>query len=452
MSNRHPRERVLALLRLYGWNATSFQVLQPIYHYWFDPAGDACVAYVDTGGAWVAAGAPIASQERLAAVAEGFHAAARAAGRRVCFFATEARFHEHVPMASLSIGEQPVWDPANWDAVVRGSRSLREQLRRARARGVTVREVPAAELENPRNPVSWAVAQLKRRWLLFRRMAPMGFLVKLHPDDFARERHAFLAEVGGKVVGFLSVVPVYARDGWFLQDLLRTADAPNGTSESLVDAAMRAAADRGRRYVTLGLAPLSGPVRPWLRLARTCGRPLFDFEGLRAFKAKFRPDAWVPLLLSYPTPRGGLLAVYDALRAFAQGSLLRFGVATLLRRPRLLVHALAVLLVPWTVLLALPATARWFPSVQVQWAWVLFDVGLTVGLFSLVRRWRDSLATALGVLTAADACLTFAQAVTYNVPLAQGLLDGAIITLAVLAPAAASGLLFASRDLSLPGR
>ncbi|WP_426755418.1 phosphatidylglycerol lysyltransferase domain-containing protein [Myxococcus sp. Y35] len=447
-----PRERVLALLRLYGWNATSFQVLQPGFHYWFDPAGDACVAYVDTGGAWVAAGAPITSPARLAAVTEGFHAAARAAGRRVCFFATEPRFLEHVPMASLSIGEQPVWDPARWDEVLRGSRSLREQLRRARARGVKVREVPAEELADARNPTRKAVERLKARWLASRRMAPMGFLVQLRPHAFASERYAFVAEVEGEVVGFLSVSPVYARDGWFLQDLLRDPEAPNGTAESLVDLAMRSAAAGGRRYVTLGLAPLAGPVRPWLRLARACGRPLFDFEGLRAFKAKFRPDAWVPIHLSYPTPRGGLAAVYDALRAFAQGSLLRFGIATLLRRPRLLVHALAVLLVPWTALLALPATARWFPSVAVQWAWVLFDVGLTVGLFSLVRRWRDSLATVLGGLTAADACLTFAQAVTYNVPLARAPLDWAIIAVAVLAPATASGLLFVSRDLSLPGR
>jgi len=447
-----PRERVLALLRLYGWNATSFQVLQPGFDYWFDPAGDACVAYVDTGRAWVAAGAPIAPPERLSAVAEGFHAAARAEGRRVCFFATEPRFLAHAPMASLPIGEQPVWDPARWEEVLRGSRSLREQLRRARARGVTVREAPTAELEDARHPSRKGVERLKARWLASRRMAPMGFLVQLGPHAFASERHAFVAEVNGEVVGFLSVSPVYARDGWFLQDLLRDPEAPNGTAETLVDLAMRTAAAGGRRYVTLGLAPLAGPVRPWLRLARACGRPLFDFEGLRAFKAKFRPDAWVPIHLSYPARRGGLAAVYDALRAFAQGSLLRFGIATLLRRPRLLVHALAALLVPWTALLALPATARWFPSVQAQWAWVLFDVGLTAGLFSLVHRWRDSLATALGGLTAADACLTFAQAVTYNVPLARSALDWALIAVAVVAPATASGLLFISRDLRLPGR
>ncbi|WP_164017641.1 DUF2156 domain-containing protein [Pyxidicoccus trucidator] len=446
------RARVLALLRRYGWNATSFQVLQPGFRYWFDAAGDACVAYVDTGGAWVAAGAPITSAERIPAVVAGFQSAARAAGRRVCFFATEPRFTELVPMESLPVGEQPVWDPSHWEDVVRGSRSLREQLRRARSRGVAVREVPAAVLEDPAHPTRRALDGLKSRWLASRRMAPMGFLVQLRPYAFARERRAFAAEVDGTVVGFLAVSPVYAREGWFLQDLLRDPRAPNGTAEALVDAAMRAAAAEGRRYVTLGLAPLSGPVRPWLRLARACGRPLFDFEGLRAFKAKFRPDAWVPIHVAYPQQNGGLAAVYDALRAFARGSLVRFGVATVLRRPRLLVHALAVLLVPWTALLALPATRDWFPSVQVQWGWVLFDVGLCVGLFSLVRRWRDGLAALLGSLTAADACLTFVQAVTYNGARAQGWLDWAVITAAVLAPAAASGLLFLSRDVHLSGQ
>ncbi|MBZ4396474.1 DUF2156 domain-containing protein [Myxococcus sp. AS-1-15] len=446
------RERALELLRRFGWNATSFQVLMPGFRYWFDPAGDAFVAYVDTGGAWVAAGAPIASEASLARAAEGFRAAARREGRRVCFFATEPRFTEAVPMESLSIGEQPVWEPSRWDTVVRGSKSLREQLRRARAHGVAVRELPSQALEDAEHPSRQALERLKKRWLASRRMAPMGFLVQLRPDSFARERRAFVAESKGELMGFLLVSPVYARDGWFLQDLVRDPESPNGTAEALVDAAMRTAAAEDRRYVTLGLAPLSGPVRPWLRLARACGRPLFDFEGLRTFKAKFRPDSWVPLHLSYPEPRGGVLAVYDALRAFARGSLVRFGVATLLRRPRLLVHALAVLLVPWTALLALPTTTRWFPSLRVQWSWVLFDVALAAGLFSLVRRWRNGLATALVCLTAADACLTFVQAAVYNAPRARGPVDWLVITAAILAPATASGLLVRARDFRLPAR
>jgi hypothetical protein len=38
------RKAVLALLRLHGWNATSFQVLEQGFSHWFDPDVDACVA------------------------------------------------------------------------------------------------------------------------------------------------------------------------------------------------------------------------------------------------------------------------------------------------------------------------------------------------------------------------------------------------------------------------
>ncbi|RUO92835.1 DUF2156 domain-containing protein [Corallococcus sp. AB018] len=445
-----PRERVLALLKHHGWNATSFQVLQPGFQYWFSPEGDGCIAYVDTGGAWVAGGGPIASHERVHDVVEAFHQAARSAGKRVSFFATESRFSRLVPFEELPIGEQPVWDPTKWESVVKGSRSLREQLRRARSHGVRVREVPAEVMETEGHPLRAAVEVLAEHWLASRRMATMGFLVGLAPGAFARERRAFVAEVEGRVVGFLSVTPVYARDGWFLQDLLREPTAPNGTAETLVDAAMRAAALNGRQYVTLGLAPLAGPVRPWLRFARSAGRPLFDFEGLRSFKAKFRPDAWVTLYLSHPKDEPAPWAIYDALRAFARGSLVKFGLVTLLRRPRFFVRALTALLVPWTVLLALPMSAHWFPSPWVQHGWVVFDVGLIAGLLLLLRCWRDGLATLLGRLTTADACLTLVQALAFNAARARGPWDWSIIIASVLAPATASAMLLRSRDLRVP--
>src|SRR5689334_1138217 len=109
MTNEDPssvdvRADVLALLRLHGWNATSFQVLERGFAYWFDPEAEACVAYLDTGGAWVAAGAPIAAPAVLVACGERFVAAARAAKRRVCFFAVEDRFVHDTGLASMPIG------------------------------------------------------------------------------------------------------------------------------------------------------------------------------------------------------------------------------------------------------------------------------------------------------------------------------------------------------------
>ena len=114
-------------------------MLEPGFEYWFD--GEACVAYVDTGRAWVAAGAPIAAEVDLGRVANAFVAAARAAGRGACFFATERRFAAAPGFRHLLIGEQPVWEPGRWGETLRATPSLREQLRRARAKGVDVSHI-----------------------------------------------------------------------------------------------------------------------------------------------------------------------------------------------------------------------------------------------------------------------------------------------------------------------
>ncbi len=83
------RDRALELVRRHGWNATAFQTLEEGYRYFF--FADGYVAYVDTGRAWVVAGAPIAPFAELAQILSAFLAEARAQGRRACFFATEQR-------------------------------------------------------------------------------------------------------------------------------------------------------------------------------------------------------------------------------------------------------------------------------------------------------------------------------------------------------------------------
>lgn len=437
------RRRVLALLRRHGCNATSFQVLEPGFQYWFDDE-DACVAYVDTGRAWVAGGEPIASPERIHETARRFVRAARARGRRACFFATEERFAERTDFPSLRIGEQPVWQAADWEAALKTSRSLREQVRRARAKGVTVRAVSPEERAAD-GATRQGIERVVRRWLGSRQMAPMGFLVQIHLDSFPEERRLFVAELDGRVVGLLAAVPIYARGGWFLEDLLRDPEAaPNGTAELLVDGAMRAAAREGVRHLTLGLAPLAGTVNRWLRFARRWGARLYDFEGVRAFKEKLRPRVWEPVFLAYPPESNAVAATYDALAAFARGGLRRFGVETLLRGPAIVVRLLAALLVPWTILLAL-VDARHFPAAWVQWAWVGFDVGLAAALFALTRRWRPRLASVLATLVTLDAVVTFGEALAWNAWRARTAWEWIATGLAVLAPSSAAFLLWRAR-------
>lgn len=318
------------MVRRHGFNTTSFQTLEPGYRYFF-PSEDAAVAYVDTGAAWVAAGAPLAAPEALGPSVARFIDAAAAAGRRAGFFAVEQRLLQAAgaELEALQIGEQPVWGPADWPQTLGHHRSLREQLRRARAKGVRVRQLTPTEL-GP-GPLREAISALAQRWLDSRALAPLGFLVHLELFAHPEERRCFVAERGGQLVGFAGLIPVPARRGWFLEDLLRDPAAPSGTSELLVDAAMREAACAGSPWFTLGLAPLSGEVSAPLGLVRRTGGLLYDFRGLRAFKAKLRPSTWTPIYLGFPRGQGSLRSLYDGLVAFTGGGLLRFGLRSLAR-------------------------------------------------------------------------------------------------------------------------
>ncbi len=442
------RPRVLALLRAHAWNATSFQVLERGFSYWFDPIAEACVAYVDTGGAWVAAGAPIAARADLGSCTERFIDAARAARRRACFFAVEDRFLELAPVAAMPIGEQPSWHPGAWERVVQGDARLREQLRRARAKGVRVRPISREDLEGQAGPLREQLEELIAGWLASRKMAPMGFLVDVQPFDFVDERRFFLAERDGGVIGLLVAVPVYRRDGWLFEDLLRIKSAPNGTTEALIDAAMRAVAQEGSRYVTLGLAPLAGHVQGWLRLFRAGSAALYDFDGVHRFKAKLRPSAWTTIHLAWPSSGSSNGALVDSLAAFTmrardeheRASFVRFGLECIVHAPAFWVRVLAVLLVPWTIGLALHRTAHLFPSTIVQVAWVTWDVALVVAMLALGLRWRPGLARFLALATLLDATLTILEVLADAGQRARGAADLALLALACTGPLLATSL------------
>lgn len=431
------RLRVLALVQRHGFNTTSFQALEDGLVYWWHD-DDACVAYAPAGAAWVAAGAPIAARERVEDVARAFVDAARSAGRRAIFFASQERLASLARFTSVQVGLQPVWDPRAWPAALASSRSLREQLRRATAKGVVVRRVEPEEFADADSDVRRSIERLVERWLASRRMSPMTFLVRVEPFTFPRERRIFVATRDGALVAFLGAVPVYARNGWFVEDLVRDPLAPNGTVELLVDAAMRRAADEGRTWLTLGLAPLAGAVPGWmLRIARL-SRPLYDFAGLRAFKAKLAPSGWEPVYVTHPRSVATPLAVADALRAFAGGNVASFVMRTLIDGPAFVLWVLAFLLVPWTCALAFADTATWFPSRGVQLAWIVFDVAICVTLVRLARRFSAGLGTLAAVAVCADALLTIVQVAGWNARRIGSLYE----LLAVLAGCAAP--LFAS--------
>ena len=214
----------------------------------------------------------------------------------------------------MQIGAQPVWDPHKWPEILTGSRSLREQLRRAKAKSVRMRMLEPYEIQ-PGTRLRASIETLTSRWLSSRGAAPMKFLLEVELFSYFRERRVYAAMLGDALVGVLNAVPIYARNGWFFEDILRDPLAPNGTAELLIDAAMRQAVDERSSMVTMGMVPLAGNVPYWIRTARKMGGAIYDFDGLRRFREKLHPDDWEPVLLRYPESQMAFTAVWDSLRA-----------------------------------------------------------------------------------------------------------------------------------------
>lgn len=320
------RELVLA----HGWNSTSYQIINPGIEHWFAAASDAVVGFVSSCGIRVVVGAPVCSKSRLPEVAAEFERDAADKSERVCYFCAEQRlesvYDEDFSHKRILLGAQPVWQPHNWEAIVSKHKSLRAQLNRARNKGVAV-----AEWSNEKAGDNPALLECLREWLAAKGLPPLHFMVE--PNTLSRlfDRRVFVAEHCSKVIGFVMLSPVAGRNGWLFEQFVHRPGAPNGTVELMIDAAMRAAAQAGSDYATLGLAPLStraavAPFRNpiWLRILlawlRVHGKRFYNFDGLDAFKAKLQPEKWEPVFAISNEPRISPKTLYAIAGAFSENA------------------------------------------------------------------------------------------------------------------------------------
>ena len=313
------------LVRRYGRAATCWQILDPRLTHWFGADGKGVVGYATFRRVRVVAGEPACPPERLAAVAREFEQDAARAGERVCYLAAERPLAERLAHtgrhAVVSIGAQPVWQPAALVAVFDKVAALRYQINRARHKGLMVGEWPSDTGDKTR------LHRCLAAWLRSKPLPPLGFMTDPYLLQRLDSRRLWVAAQAGRPSGYAVLAPVPARTGWLVEQIVRCPEAPNGTAESLVAAAARSLAAEGSRFITLGAAPLSrrGPRHteraPWWFRAiagwmRAHGTRFYNFRGLEHFKAKFRPQAWEPVFAVAAEPRIRLADLYAVTGVF----------------------------------------------------------------------------------------------------------------------------------------
>jgi len=310
MLNASARELVMA----HGWNSTAYQILNPGIDHWFSRDTPGVVGYTRRSKVMLVAGAPICASAAMPGVAAEFEGFARSQGCRVCYVCAESRLHRLFNGSRghsiVALGAQPAWQPENWPRLIAARNSLRAQINRARNRGVTIETIPA---EHGRDDPG--ITAVLDEWLGGRALAPLHFLVEANAlGGIAADRVLLAARRAERTVAFLIASPIAARNGYLIEQIARSASAPNGTTEMLIDAAMRRFAHEGRDFVTLGLVALAVSARAeirgnplWIRLlmrfARAHANRLYNFQGLERFRTRMMPSRWEPIYAISNEPR-----------------------------------------------------------------------------------------------------------------------------------------------------
>jgi phosphatidylglycerol lysyltransferase len=298
-----PTGELLRLQTLYGYNAHSLVSIAPGAQLWSAPDIDGAIIYGEFGRVWLAAGDPLAPAEEMAELAREFAAFAKRKNRVAAFVPTSENFARMIApkeFAAVKVGASPYFDLPNWNPRGDSAKKMRAGVNQARRAGVEIEIISDGVDENLKKET----AQLCLCWLESRRAAmTFGWLVALDPFLHAEYKRYFAARVDGKLVGFLAASPIPARKGWYVEDVIREPDAPQGTATLLVAEALKTFKKEGALLATLGTSPLAtdGPddlptehrvIARALDLASRRLGTFYNFEGLRRFKGKFVPTWW----------------------------------------------------------------------------------------------------------------------------------------------------------------
>jgi lysylphosphatidylglycerol synthetase-like protein (DUF2156 family) len=298
-----------------GGSTLSYMSTWPGNQYWVSPDGRAAVAYRAIAAVAVTVGGPYGEPAALDSAITEFARFCEHRGLQPCLYGVTAQARavtQRLGWKSVQIAEDTLLPLDRLQFTGKKWQDVRTALNKAAKEGIT-----AQWCTYPQAPPDLAgqIRQISHTWMAGKGLPEMGFT--LGGLDQLNDPHIrCLIAVGadGKVHGITSWMPVYASGrpaGWTL-DFMRRNTEPGtfrGVMEFLIATAALTFRQEGARFVSLSGAPLarldrgerpSAPQR-LLDMIATTIEPVYGFQSLLHFKAKFQPD-YQPLYMAYPDP------------------------------------------------------------------------------------------------------------------------------------------------------
>ena len=310
----HAEDRARAILTR-GGSTLSYMSTWPGNQYWFSPDGRAAIAYRAIGAVAVTVGGPYGDPAALDSAITEFARFCEHRSLEPCLYSVTPQVRavtQRLGWKSMQIAEDTLLPLADLQFTGKKWQDVRTALNKA------VKEGVAAEWWTyPQAPPELAgqIQQISEKWLADKGLPEMGFTLG-GLDELNDPNIRCLIALGPDrtVHGITSWMPVYASGspiGWTLDFMRRNTDPGTfrGVMEFLIATAALTFQEEGARFVSLSGAPLARldrgeqpcALQRLLDMIANTVEPVYGFQSLLHFKAKFQPD-YQPLYLTYPDP------------------------------------------------------------------------------------------------------------------------------------------------------
>ncbi len=278
--------------------ATTDAILDPCMQIFRAPGICGFIAYRLEAKILVVFGDPTCEDKDKGPLAIAFNHFAQGLGYKVIYVTASKSFVHwttaHLRSTRIEFGEELILDPFRDPAKESGTHGslVRRKIKQSIREGVTVHE-----FLNDDPLLLQAIERVGELWLRARR-GPQFHISNIYLFDDSEGKRWFYAKRGDQIIGVISLNQLQAHQGWLLNHLMLTKEAPNGTSELLVVSTLDALRNEGCRYVTVGIAPTKelgeivglGRVSAWVaRLIFITASKIAHLDGLNMFWGKFNP-------------------------------------------------------------------------------------------------------------------------------------------------------------------
>ena len=320
------REWMIECLMRHGRNSMSTLLLYEGFRCYRCVATEGFIGYIDTPRLCIAIGEPVCAPEKHREVAREFVKFCESLNKDCCFLIVTDEFTgmaKDLGFLAIEIGEDFIFDVQTYAPRGNHSKKVRSAVNQVRKRGAAVRQYNPSVSRDVQ--VEDAINEMARRWMRSRNFKIKGYFIGLRLFDFEALKRYFYVEYEGHTVAGLACSPIYARNGYLLEDLMRDPDAPNGVSELMVLEAIRIFREEGRSMATFGISPRLalgglGNLPRWSSLllhpAATVANRVLGLNSLHHHREKFDTRHMEKcFLVKYPR-RLRLMDLYGLLKTF----------------------------------------------------------------------------------------------------------------------------------------